>query len=629
MPAGISFRMWKRLPYLVFALVVGLAGDVAAQDPQVLASVSSTTIGMEETVTFTVEVRAQSLSGVTTPSPPEVRGMSLLQAFPSTQQSMSIVNGRTSQGVAYSWTYRPVSEGRTSFPALTVRVGDRDYHTTPVDVDVVPQSQRPQRRAAPNRLDPFSALRTPLDDPSPEAIVPDDKDLFIRVIPSSRAPYQNEQVLIRYQLFFRDGIQLRSSRLTDSWDAEGFWREELDVDARPIPRIVVENGLRFNTITLKRAALFPTHAGELQVDPLRIESEAQLPSRSRDPFAQFFSMRSQYLPVELASTPLTITAKPLPPDAPQSFRGAVGQFGMIVDLDRTEVPVGGSVQLTVTLTGSGNIATLASPGIEVPGAFERYDPQIETVIDRSGDHLQGSKRFRYVFVARSNGEFEFPGVSFSYFDPDRGAYREVNSSARTVTVSGSADDTPVARAMSGGFPVDDIAGPWMDPATWVRTDRAPLHRRPWPYLALLLPALLAAGVYLGDRRARHLAANPALGRRRRAHPLARKHLKRAMELQNAREYRQFYEEVSAAILGFIGNRLDVAEHGLTRERLDERLAMGRIPVEVRRELYEFLDACDRARFGPIEPESRAVDADRERASRLLVLLDEAMVEASD
>lgn len=604
-------------------LAASVAGAAAAQDVQVLASVSETAIGTEETVTFTVEVRAETLSGVVTPSPPETGGLSLIQSFPSTQQSMSIVNGQVSQSVAYSWRYRPVREGRATFGAVTVQVADRTYHTTPVEVDVVPQGQRPQRRAAPGRADPFAPFRPAPDTPDAEAVEPDARDLFIRAIPSSTRAVRNEQVLVRYELYFRDGIQLRQSRLTDSWDAEGFWREELDVDARPIPRVVVENGLRYNTITLKRAALFPTRAGELAVDPLQIESEAQMPTRSRDPFAQFFSLRSQYVPVELASPAIAISVDPLPDGAPPSFDGAVGQYGMLVNVDRTELPVGGSLQLAVTLTGTGNIATLSAPVVEMPGAFERYDPQVETTIDRSGDLLRGSKTFRYVFVARSNGEFEIPPVAFSYFDPSTGAYREVRSEPRTVTVSGSAGDVPMARAMSGGLPVDDIAGPFVEPVEWVRTDRPPLHRRIWPYVVLLLPVLLVAAQFAFDRRARHLAANPALGRQRKAHPLAKRHLKRAVELQQARQYRAFYEEVSAALLGFIGNFLNVAELGLTRSRLEELLERSGVDADVRRELHGFLDACDRARFGPIEPEASAVEADRERASRLIVLLDEA------
>jgi hypothetical protein len=96
--------------------------------------------------------------------------------------------------------------------------------------------------------------------------------MFIRAVPSKRQAFQNEQITIEYALYFRTGIQLRQSRLADSWDAEGFWREELEIEARPIPQTVVVDGLRYNTIVLKRVAVFPTRTGSLRIDPLRIES---------------------------------------------------------------------------------------------------------------------------------------------------------------------------------------------------------------------------------------------------------------------------------------------------------------------------------------------------------------------
>ena len=45
---------------------------------------------------------------------------------------------------------------------------------------------------------------------------PQAADLFIRALPSKRRAYQGEQIIIEYQLFFRDGVQLRQSRLADA-----------------------------------------------------------------------------------------------------------------------------------------------------------------------------------------------------------------------------------------------------------------------------------------------------------------------------------------------------------------------------------------------------------------------------
>ena len=191
---------------------------------------------------------------------------------------------------------------RRLFKGPKVTAKGQVYTTKPIAISIVPQSQRPQRTNRQARRDPFGLRRAPATNQA-EAKAPSisKRDIFIRALPSARNVVQNQQVNIEYHLYFREGMQLRQSRLADSWDAEGFWREELDVERRPVPKTVVENGLRYNTIVLKRVAVFPTRTGSLTIDPLRIEAEAYVPNRSADPFDQFFSFRQRYEPVEVAS----------------------------------------------------------------------------------------------------------------------------------------------------------------------------------------------------------------------------------------------------------------------------------------------------------------------------------------
>ena len=474
----------------------------------------------------------------------------------------------------------------------------------------------------PNPFAPFQPLNP--DTTTPEEVSPDARDIFIEVAPSSRQAVQNQQVTVSYLLYFREGIQLRQSRLTDSWDAEGFWREELEVEQRPIPQIVVRDGLRFNRITLKRAAVFPTRSGELTVDPLKIESEAILPSRSGDPMARFFSLQSRFQPVELSSAPLTLNVASLPTGAPPSFQGAVGSLDFSATYDRTELEVGESLQLTVRVSGDGNVATLAPPGFQPPGAFERYDPQVTTNIDRTGQRLRGSKTFTWVLVPRSNGTFQMPGVAFSWYDPAEGRYVSRETAPTTVTVTGTGTPASAVMALSGGLPVDDIAGPLETAARWVPTDRAPLHRMAWPWASIAVPAIALIALTLVGRRAHHLAANPAVARLRRAGPLARKHLKAADARLSANDPRGFYEALERALLGFVGNRLNVAEHGLTRDSLDRVLDRASVPQATRTGLIGFLDRCDRARFSPVLPDAAQMQSDRDGAADLLVTLDDTL-----
>ena len=303
---------------LLVAVLTVLASTVPTQvfgqKVAVVAHVDQTTIGTEEAVTYTIEISGVAANQIQTPTPPNADGLDLLQSVPSTQSSVSIVNGVMEQSYSFRWAYRPSREGNANIGSTSVTAAGSRYQTEEIAVTVIPQSQRPARtQQSSRRLDPFSTLfRSPFDNEQPaEDLPPDPTDLFIRASPSDLSVVQNEQVTIEYLLFFREGIQLRQSRLTDSWDAEGFWREELEVETRPIPQIVIENGRRYNKIVLKRAAVFPTRAGTLVVDSLRIESEAVLPTRSADPF-QLFSLRNSYRPVELSSPSITIEASPLP-----------------------------------------------------------------------------------------------------------------------------------------------------------------------------------------------------------------------------------------------------------------------------------------------------------------------------
>ena len=606
---------------IICVLMVAFSAESArAQAVKVQASVSSNRIGTEEAVTYSLLVEGSDGTNIAIPNAPPADGLTLLQSVPGTQQNVSIVNGQMTRSFGFTWTFRPTREGTVRIGAGTVTVGGQEHHTQPIDLTVVPQSQMPARRPS---SDPLNRLfRSPFDAEPQEAPEPSENDIFIRAVPTARTAYQNEQVVVEYRLYFREGIQLRQSRLTDSWDAEGFWREELDVETRPIPRITVENGLRYNTIVLKRAAVFPTRAGEMSVDPLKIESEALLPFGSRDPFQSLFSLRTRFTPVQLESPEVKITARPLPTSAPTSFNGAVGTFAATVAPDRTNLEVGESLQLTITIAGKGNLATMESPAIHVPAAFDVYDPEVTSMLDRSGDELFGSKTFTYVLIPRSNGTYEIPPIEFTYFNTDTDRYQTRESSPIFVEVTGTASTPDVVVATTNGMPVDDFAPLFDTSGDWERTETRSLHILWWPYLLLILPLIALTGSIVYQNRVNRYRSDVRWARGRRAHPLSRKHLKQAMELLNDGDTRGYFEELERAVLGFVGNRMNVAERGLTREQLDDLLTTKNVGLGLRQRLRSLLDTCDKGRFAPasITPENKEEAFDE--ASSLIPDMDE-------
>ena len=615
------------MKYVTLIIAFFLVGSrcVFAQNVNVLASVSETTIGTEEAVSFRIEVEGASASEVQRPSPPDADGLAVLQMVPSTQQSVSIINGQMTQSVAFEWRYQASREGRATINSANVEVKGKTYTTQPISVEIVPQSQRPQRSNQRQRgglFDPFSRRAPAPSQAEPEPVQISERDIFIRAIPSARNVVQNEQVNIEYHLFFREGMQLRQSRLADSWDAEGFWREELDVERRPVPKTVVENGLRYNTIVLKRVSVFPTRTGELSIDPLRIEAEAYIPNRSLDPFDQFFSFRPRYEPVEVASGVVQINVSPLPEGQPEHFTGAVGQFALEATVDREEVEVGEPIQVEINLSGAGNIATIEPPTFKPPGVFEPYDPQIRTTIDRSGRQIRGTKTLTYVLVPRSNGIFQIPQLEMSFYNPARGRFETISPRPATVKVTGTPTAPVATRTLSTGLPVDDIAGLLTVSTSWKKLGRTPFYRQPWIYLLLIAPLLALGGLVFHQWRNVRLNADVTMVRHRKAHPVARKHLKRAEELLEQNQPRAFYEEIERAILSFIGNRLNIAETGHTQAQLNMILAGRGVEETLRRELFALQNECDRIRFAPVLPDQKAMDTACDRAGLLIVQLDE-------
>ena len=612
----------RRISILLTMCLLAIAGGekLIAQTIRVQASVNSSTVGTEEAVSYTLLVQGSDGSNILVPTAPTADGMTLLQSVPGTQRSVSITNGQMSQSFSFTWTYRPTREGATRIGAATVNVGGTDYHSKPIDLRVVPQSQIPARRATGN---PFNRLfGSPINTPQPRPAELSENDIFIRAFPSSRTAFQNEQIVVEYRLYFKEGIQLRQSRLTDSWDAEGFWREELDVETRPIPRIAIDNGMRYNMIVLKRAALFPTRAGAMSIDPLKIESEALLPFGSRDPFQSLFSLRTRFTPVQLASSTVNVEARPLPAGAPASFSGAVGSYAMTVVPDRTQLEVGESIQLTVTVSGRGNLATLDAPILDIPAAFELYDPQVTTTLDRSGSRLSGKKTFKYVLIPRSNGTFQIPTVDFTFFDPSGERYRTRSSSPIVITVTGTASTPDVVVATTNGMPVNDFAPLFVSSSNWKRVETHPLHNRLWPYLLIFLPLLVLGSAVMYQRRRDRYDKDVTWARGRRAHPLSRKNLKRAMVLLKSGDTTGYFEELERAVLGFIGNRLNVAEHGQTREQWGQVLLAAGVDQPLRTRLRAFLDTCDQGRFAPASISLENKEEAFDEASAIIPDIDE-------
>jgi hypothetical protein len=400
-----------------------------------------------------------------------------------------------------------------------------------------------------------------------------------------------------------------------TWDAEGFWREELEVALRDTyARPVTVGGRPYQAVTIRRLALFPARAGRLEIGAMTFQVDLVRSARRLDPADPFGGFFSRFDEAEVTAPAVPFTAVPLPPGAPASFHGAVGRFSLRAFTDLDVVTAGEAVRLTVVIEGAGNVATLAPPAVEAPPGMDVFPPEEDRLINRSDVPLSGVRTFTYTLAPQGGGTFEIPPLAWSYYDPGAGAYRTLHAGPFAVEVTGPA----AALAPEGGPADPSVPLGLLADADWRRAAGA---AAPLPTgvvgAALALPLLALLGLVALRRRADRRADRSPEALALRAHPEARRRLR---EARTAGSGPAFHAAVERAVRDFLAGRLGVPAHGLPRPDLLDALAARGVSAGTRAALADLLARCEQAQFAPVAPAGDP-GATTAEAARLLAAVD--------
>lgn len=579
-----------------------------AQRISVEATVLPNPTSIGEVLSFNVEVKTSGEVGyVGVNNPPEADKMVLIQSIPQESRSQMSINGRIEQSVNLTWRFQPTEVGIATIQSVSITVGGVSYRTAPIRVRVLETAP-----IDPN-TNPFAGSPSYIPPPPPpvyrDAAPSKGTPMFIRAVPSATQVYQGQQMYITYYMYIKQGVNVsNNTRISDSWDAEGFWRVELDKGSNAGYETL--DGVRYKKVAIKRVVVFPTRTGTLTIDPLQVEGEYQI--AILDALDSFGVPDLSFKPFKIRSSPVQVRANPLPTPAPHSFTGSVGRFKLEVWYDKKEVRVGDALQVKVKISGIGNIKALKAPTLELPTVIESNEPIEQIRLDKSGSQLYGSKTFVYTFIPKANGRYDIPAFNFAFFDAGLRSYQNLTYPAQQINVTGSA--TGFANTT---FPLNDVA-PLMEKGAWRSANASDLHLR-WGFWSILclFPLLLWGGLWRLRRFQTKLETNVAFARERKAEPAAHKQLKKAKQLLHSGNGKGFYEELSKAVLGFYGNKFNILEKGLTRVELDQALAAQRVTPAVRQKLLQLLQEADAARFSPIQPSVAQMQNALQQAAALI------------
>ena len=503
----------SRIGLVLIALIAGLGANTAfAGSPSVTAVLGNSEALVGQTVQM--EIKVTGANNADLPAEISVDGLEIHETGTSRQFEMH--NLTTSSSTVYIYTILPLKPGTFTIPPQMIRVGSSSLRTPALKLNV---SDSPNRSTRSNQT---------AQPANPNQL------LFAELIVPKKSAFVGEIVPAEIRLGFDPRAH---PKLVDGPEVsgQGFTAQKLQQGGENLETI---NGRSYDIVTFK-TAIAAARAGKFDLGPVKAKAQVLTPRapgtrRSRSPFDLFnlddpfsdpffsdpFGQFGERREVEIKSDPVAFEVKPLPPNAPANFSGAIGNFTMTTEAKPKSVQVGDPITVTSTISGRGNFDRVNAPALEDEHGWHKYPPSSKFKQDDEVG-ISGTKTFEMVLSPNETKQ-SIPLLAFSYFDPVKERYVTLHSDPIAITVQGGAAPGPsIAAQPSSPAPAATTAVPAKpQDILYQLTERGraqsftPLYARPTFWTAQLIPLLALLGLAgwkmrqtrIGNREARRIAA---------------------------------------------------------------------------------------------------------------------------
>jgi len=524
----MKMSMRRRILFVAVA-TIAVAQFAFADAPSVTAVLSNSQAIVGETVELQIKV-----TGPGDASPPEEISIDGLEIHATGQsRQFEIHNFSTNSSVTYNYTILPLRAGRFMIPPQTVRAGGKLVRTPELVLNVAD---------APGSSAGGSSAARPSRGRQSQSVNAGDL-VFAELIVPKKIAYVGEIVPVQIQLGFDPRVRPRLIEPPEI-TGQGFTAQKLQQSGQNVETI---NGRPYDVVTYK-TAITAARAGKFELGPVKAKAQVIVPrartaprSRARSPFDLFdlddpfsdpffsnpFAQMGERREVEIRSEPVALEVKPLPPNAPASFSGAIGNFTLTTDAKPKSVQAGDPITVTSEISGRGNFDRVNAPVVEDERGWHKYPPSSKFKQDDEVG-ISGTKTFETVLSPNERKQ-SLPTLAFSYFDPAKEQYVTLRSEPIAITVQGGAAATQnVATQAASPAPAAPAQPTSAIPAAtkpqdilYQLTDRpattgsfAPLYTRLVFWTAQLVPFLALIGfagwkigrAKIGNREARRTAA---------------------------------------------------------------------------------------------------------------------------
>ncbi len=517
----------------------------------------------------------------------------------STSTSISIINGKTTQSVNYSFAYilQAQKEGKFTIGNAQITVDGKVYKSQPITIEVLKGDlpQLSQGGGKGNKAQKSSGGK-----------------ILVRVNLSKTKVYQGEQIISSVKIYDKIA-QLGGFEDFKFPSYAGFWAQEVNTPTNlSLTREKFNNQIYYSAL-LRQDVLFPQKSGTITIEPCTIDCVVKEKVGQRRNFFGEPVDVFQNVKKVVKSAPRKVTVLPLPDGKPASFTGAVGSnFKFKMSVDRTELKSNESVTLKLVVSGHGNIQMVNKLAVNFPASFDVFDPKVSNNINSSASGVRGSKTFEYLVIPREQGEYTIPATNFSYFDVSTKSYKTLTTQEIKFKIA-KGENSDIVTTSGTAIGREDVA----DKGTDIRhiftqdftlsKNKKPFFGSLWFYLSYLIALVVAIlSIFLiGTKIKRN--KNIVLQKNRRANKISQKRLKEAAKFMKENNREAFYTELIKALWGFLSDKLNIPLSELSRDTVKETLEKQNIDEQLVNEFITTVDNCEFAKYAPQGGEQQIAD----------------------
>ena len=573
---------------------------------QFVAQVSKNSIGINERlrIDFAMNEDGDNFS------PPAFEGFKIVGG-PSQSVSYQWINGKKSFEKTYSYYLLPLKKGVVTIKQSSIEIAGQVYKTNPIKITVgnaVAEERDPYDPYANNPYYQQQRQQQQQQQQAQTSLGKEGVHLVAEI--SNPNPYLNEPITVVYKIYVSNRSGVRSWNQIANPKYSNFWSQNIDIKQLSIQQGKFK-GEDYRYAVLRKTVLYPQKSGKLEIAPLSLDIEVEIPTGEADIFGrQQMTIGTK----RVSAGAKVINVKPLPEAGkPEDFSGAVGNFDFKVSPSKTKIKNGESLDLNIVVSGNGNLKLFTLPKPVIPSSLEMYDPVHSENVTTPLSGMTGSVSDLYTIIPQFKGKYPIQPLTFSYFDLDTKTYKTITSNPINIEVLDGPSATDGNAIAKNNTNKTKVSGNNTFAFIKLNTSLSEVKTAHFLgstlfYSLLLLPFLIIPVITIIKKKKEAIDGDVVGNRIKLSNKLAKKYLSEAKNRVENKE--AFYIALEKAMHNFLKAKLHIETTDMSKDKISEILLKKNAKPESVKAFIDLTENCEFARYAPSTSVSIQQDYDK-------------------